>query len=665
MAMNIATIQQQASTHRRKLVVTCGLVAALALPCALAPAAMADESPRESTDGTVTGSASSSRDRSSSSDRDASSNRDEGGSNADESTDGDSSSDADEGANSAQDADADSDRDASTDSDASSSSDADATDDEEEPYYTKRQVVYVKTDAEGYQTGVYVVNSFEADDHVRVTDDGDYIRLVNLSDAQQLVEEDNAVKFDVSDNEIFRYEGELHQTTDIPWNISIEYTLNGEKIKMSELAGCSGKLETTITVSRNDDCDPVYAENYLLQIGGAFDDDIVSHIKAEGASIAQEGGNTQVNYMLVPGSDESTTYTITANVEDFEFDGWTIAGIPLAFDMDVASMLDSYEFEELDELEAAIADVNEGAQSVNDGAQGVNDAAGEVGSGIDELAGAGSELDSGASELSSSVSDSLVPGIESLAAGSQEFSQTLASNATDAQSSADAIDVAAAQQAYEDAPEAYVTAYVTAYASGLDPTTDQSVIDAQNALQSASSTLVSSQAQKSAYEATAQALSQTSTGYEQIDGGIQGMIDTEAEGNIYALRDGTSQLANSVDEYTNGVDELQANYGAMTDATQQLADGTEELAQGTQELRERTTNLSDQFTDGIAEEVEGYINPDFEAPDFVNGQTKGVAAVQFVIMTDKVEIPEDDADTAAGADKDLAGKFKALFETEE
>lgn len=54
---------------------------------------------------------------------------------------------------------------------ASATSEQMATDsDNSTPGYKKNQVVYVKTDADGNRTGVYVVNSFEANKGVKIDD---------------------------------------------------------------------------------------------------------------------------------------------------------------------------------------------------------------------------------------------------------------------------------------------------------------------------------------------------------------------------------------------------------------------------------------------------------------------------------------------------------------
>ena len=77
---------------------------------------------------------------------------------------------------------------------ASATSEQMATDsDNSTPGYKKNQVVYVKTDADGNRTGVYVVNSFEANKGVKIDDAGTYNKVTNLSTTQKLTDDSGSV----------------------------------------------------------------------------------------------------------------------------------------------------------------------------------------------------------------------------------------------------------------------------------------------------------------------------------------------------------------------------------------------------------------------------------------------------------------------------------------
>lgn len=119
-----------------------------------------------------------------------------------------------------------------------------------------------------------------------------------------------------------------------------------------------------LKVEKNDDyTGGDYADNYLVQITGQLKDAEAHDIEAEGATVAANGSNTQLTYMVIPGS--TGDYTITTDVEDFEFDGWQIVGVPLNLAIDVDSS--SMDTSQLVELSNGIATANSGAGQVADG----------------------------------------------------------------------------------------------------------------------------------------------------------------------------------------------------------------------------------------------------------------------------------------------------------
>ena len=193
----------------------------------------------------------------------------------------------------------------------------------------KTQVVYAKASATGSQEGVYVVNQFESEDgsRAKASDAGDYESVKNLTDDQQLSASGTSA-FDVSADEPFLYQGDLASSTQLPWTVKAGYKLDGKTVLAEQLAGASGKLEMTLDIQPNPECESAYADNFLLQVSGSFDNDLASSVEADGATLAQSAGNTQASYMVFPG--KSGSYTINADVRDFEFGGWTIVGVPLS-----------------------------------------------------------------------------------------------------------------------------------------------------------------------------------------------------------------------------------------------------------------------------------------------------------------------------------------------
>ena len=585
--------------------------------------------------------------------------------------------------------------------------------------YTKDQVVYVKADAEGDTQGIYVVNAVDSAEDGTITETGDYQGVQNLTDTRPVTSERGEVTYDVDEDETFYYRGDLSVTTGLPWDVEVRYYLDDDEVDPEEVAGAEGDLRIVLSVGPSKHAEDsaelsTYTDNYLLQITAALDDDEASSIVAPDATMATAGNDTQLTYMVMPG--EGGQFEISAQVKDFSFDGFTIVGIPLSMsiDVDTAEMVDGNA--DIDKLTSSISDVNDGAQDVSSGAADVSSGSGEVrdgasalADGLDGLVSSSSALvdgsasvaaglssaNDGAASLSSAISDQLVPGMETLATGSGTYRDSLASKAQESRDAADAVDVATAQATYEQAMQDYVAAYVQCVLYGGDPASDETVTAAQGTLQQALTDFVTAQATVAGYDSAADALDQAASGYADIDAGIQGLVDEESDSSVYSLRDGASELADGVStlssgygevdqgisDYTAGAASLQDGARTLSDGATSLADGAstlasgaKDLADGTQQMADETSDLSTRIADTISDEIDSYLHPEFTMVDFVNGESSNVGTVQFVIMTESIEAPDDasasnDAGSSSSPDADNAqqeqtfwDKLMALFE---
>lgn len=283
------------------------------------------------------------------------------------------------------------------------------------PGYKKNQVVYAKTDADGNRTGVYVVNSFEANKGVKIDDAGTYNKVTNLSTTQKLTDDSGSVAVTGQGVQDFVYQGDLDKNTQMPWNVTVAYQLDGCDIDAKDLAGKSGKLTMKLKVEKNDDyTGGDYADNYLVQITGQLKDAEAHDIEAEGATVAANGSNTQLTYMVIPGS--TGDYTITTDVEDFEFDGWQIVGVPLNLAIDVDSS--SMDTSQLVELSNGIATANSGAGQVADGVKTLAASLATANTGAGTLSSGAAALAAGTSQLNAQV-PTLVEGVSNLNAGAE------------------------------------------------------------------------------------------------------------------------------------------------------------------------------------------------------------------------------------------------------
>ena len=111
---------------------------------------------------------------------------------------------------------------------------------------------------------------------------------------------------------------------------------------------------------------------------------------------------------------------------------------------------------------------------------------------------------------------------------------------------------------------------------------------------------------------------------------------------VSALAEGSSALLAGSDELGSGVSEL---YNGVAE----LASGAQSMASGASALNSETNSLDVQAEiDSLLADIGGSM----EAPEsFADGRNGTVTAVQFVIQTEAIEVPADDAGPEPAAEE--------------
>lgn len=409
--------------------------------------------------------------------------------------------------------------------------------------YTKNQVVYTKLDGDGNKTGVFVVNSFSAPKGSTIEDAGVYDKVVNLSTTKKLADKDGHVAVEGQGEQDFVYQGDLSKDTQLPWNVSVSYKLDGKDVTAEELGGKSGKLSMKLTVAPNPEYKGTgeYTDNYLVQVTGMLKDSECHKIDAEGATAAANGSDTQLTYMVLPGS--TAEYTVNADVEDFEFDGWQIVGVPLSLALDVDSS--DMDTSQLNELEDGIAAANDGAGLVKDGAATLSEALGVANNGAGQLmAGANAAAD----------------GVTKLADGSAQVNDGAGQVAAGAGALADG-------------------------STTLDGGASQVAAGAGTLAQGTASLMSQLPTLTGGTQALAQGTGALVSGVKQLDGGLATLQEgaKQLQGGVAQLTDqqaGAPALAAGANELKGGLDKLTAQNKALTGGAQGVADGAKQLSAG-------------------------------------------------------------------------------------
>ena len=112
----------------------------------------------------------------------------------------------------------------------------------------------------------------------------------------------------------------------LPWTISMSYTLNGVPTKAEDLAGQAGVVEIRLDIVPNGRASEYARNNYTLEAMAIFNQDDILSLEAPGAQVQLIGNLRAVLFLGLPG--EECHYTIRVGSEDFAFGGMTFLMVP-------------------------------------------------------------------------------------------------------------------------------------------------------------------------------------------------------------------------------------------------------------------------------------------------------------------------------------------------
>ena len=495
----------------------------------------------------------------------------------------------------------------------------------------KQEVVYASMTAAGAVKSLYVVNELFSEEPVMVKDFGTYSEVVNLTDGTNIARESDSVLCTV-ESESFAYQGNL-TSTDLPWNVSITYELDGKVCSPEEVAGKSGELKITIETTQNQAIDPLYFDNYLLQITCTLPMDHVSNIATDEGSIALNGSSTAVTFSGMPGKTGSPART--AQVDDFETERVTIAAIPVT----TAS-----EAPDSRALIAQFDELIEGTGKLDTGAEGLEEGTTALVAGTHKLKSGTAQLQGGAQELSA--------GVAAYVAGAAQISDGLAQAAAGSKTFAEQLEGLSQASA--------------AIVHSLDQTQTQ-MQQLVNAIQASPSM---SQAEKDAIIAQLSGMSGQFSQLKDYAAGVEGLADGYAplDSALTKLSGGLSELAQQGDELTSGsaaldagVSELAGSSGSLAQGADKLSEGASALAEGTSTLHEESAIIPDKVQAEIDAMMAEYDKSDFVPKSFADARNANVNLVQFVMTTEAIALPEPEPEEMQETDESLLSRFFALF----
>lgn len=498
----------------------------------------------------------------------------------------------------------------------------------------KEEVIYIMTDADGKVDSINAVNIFGKGN---VTDYGDYSSVKMLNTNDKIQQDGDKITFSTDKEKVY-YQGTMKQT-EIPWNISFTYLLDGKEIAPEDLAGQSGALEIHVKIDKNEACTTDFYDSCALQAAVTLDTEKCENIHADGSTLANVGADKQISYTVLPG--KGLDAVIKADVTDFEMDAITINGVKLDLDIDID---DDELMEKVTDIMDAAKKLNDGAAELSDGTKNLADGSGSLKDGAASLYTGTTSLDSGITTLDQGVSqmqsalDTLNSQSGTLTSGSSKMLEALQT----VQSELSSVSIITDQlKQLMDSSSAIRQGIGDAYAGAVTLSDNLSYSSYKLAMQQGGLNLDELQAgnTQAADNLTAQTEKLNTAvetlenmpdyninpAYQKVVQILQSQIDVSNQmvqlfqGNNAAIA-GTEQYFNSLSagstELVTGLGLLNDNYVEFDAAVHSLADTLSGLAGNVTELKDGINQLVDSYesldsgigayTDGVASIVGAY-----------------------------------------------------------
>lgn len=537
----------------------------------------------------------------------------------------------------------------------------------------KEEVVYGILRSDGSIQSVYAVNSFKGG---MIADYGNYSEVSNMTSSEKLTQQGDMITVNTAADR-FYYQGTL-QSKELPWNIDIRYRLDGKGISSSELAGKNGALEISIAITQNKKINHIFYENYMLQLTLTMDTERCKDIVSPNATLASAGKNKMIVHTVLPGNDADIT--VSASVEDFIMNSMEISAMPLAMFIempDTGSLTEDMTglSDAVNDLKDGMKKLSDGITKTNSGARKLTEGSADFESGLSELSGNSEALLNASAQIKKALANivkvfdgetanydlsdisALPGGLRQLADGLTEITAGMKTLKSGYASAYFALDLAISS-----IPE-----------TDIDPSGLYEAISGDEVLTGTLDRLIEYYAAAKAVKDTYAAVREA---FSLVESSLDGMIDSvkiiagalsqtadkieqslskmDFAAELQQLKTGLSKISNNyiqlhtgLDNYMSGVERLADGYGEVNTGIRSLAGGIRELNTGASGLYEGTSELNDAVAvlpDTIRNEIDKifkqYDKSDFAPVSFVSAKNTNVTAVQFVLKTSPIELPE-------------------------
>ena len=533
---------------------------------------------------------------------------------------------------------------------------------------SKEETVYVMADATGAVNKVIVSDWLKnGNEDSQIKDETVLKDIKNVKGNESYnMEADGSCVWDAEGHDIY-YQG----TTDKkpPVDLKVSYTLDGQAISASEIAGKSGKVTIRFDYTNNEKKsvrvngrqEELFVP-FAMLTGMIMDNEVFSNIEVTNGKIVNEGEKTIVTGLAFPGLADDLGLTnssdidipgyfeVTADVKDFAMKNTITVGTTSVFDTFNTDKFDSGELRsDVDKLTDGMEDLIDGSSELYDGVQKLLDGTDELEAGVYKLASGSSQLYGGMSTLKD--------GSSKLAAGTKKL-----------QDGVSGIDLAGLQGtlgklsglgALGNGAQQIIQGY-EGIGAGVD--SDEDVTKALKSVVGDDDKKIAliKGIFKSAY---AEGVNQVhaAQGYDDVItnlGGLGTMAaglsgTTEKLSKLPELISGISDLNAGAQQLDAGIAKAQEGAGKLDDGVKEMeekmpefVDGVKKLSDGTMELSDGLKKFRDEGISKITEMVDGEL---------------GTAADRLGATVDAAK----SYSSFSGLDKNMSGSTKFIYKTEE
>ena len=439
----------------------------------------------------------------------------------------------------------------------------------------------------------------------------------------------------------------------------VSYTLDGQAISASEIAGKSGKVTIRFDYTNNEKKsvrvngrqEELFVP-FAMLTGMIMDNEVFSNIEVTNGKIVNEGEKTIVTGLAFPGLADDLGLTnssdidipgyfeVTADVKDFAMKNTITVGTTSVFDTFNTDKFDSGELRgDVDKLTDGMEDLIDGSSELYDGVQKLLDGTDELEAGVYKLSAGTSSLYGGMNELKTG-STKLATGTKQLQEELSGLDMTALQGALGGLDQVDGLDSTVGNifTIYESCCTAEIKKLVT----------EQKIsVEAAGYITDALNSAKSDMADNDNYKQIMGGLNDLKTkanGLKSAAGKLNDMSKLVA--GVNKLNEGAQALDAGIAKAQEGAGKLDDGVKEMEEKMPEFVDGVKKLSDGTMELSDGLKKFRDEGISKITELVDGEL---------------GTAADRLGATVDAAK----SYSSFAGLGKDMNGSTKFIYKTDE